>query len=101
MEVPLGQPRSNGHTRLVADLPLRVIVALEHLEDEEQEGVLAAVQAFAHREMDGRRISGSEPLYILRAAPEVRVIVRREGEAPVEVVDIVRPATLRNFAHAQ
>lgn len=60
MKAPLRQPRSHEHARLVADLPLRVIVALEHLENEEQEEVLTAVQAFAHREMDGRRISGSE-----------------------------------------
>jgi hypothetical protein len=29
-----------------------------------------------------------------------RVIVRAEPGAPIDVVDIVRPAALRNFAHA-
>ena len=46
------------------------------------------------------RLAGPEPLYSLRAAPEVRVIVRAEPGAPIQVVDIVRPAALRNFAHA-
>jgi hypothetical protein len=46
------------------------------------------------------RLAGSEPLYALRAAPEVRMIVRAEPGAAIEVVDIMRPAALRNFAHA-
>ena len=50
--------------------------------------------------MDGARLPLPEPLYALRAAPDVLVIVRREPGASVEVEDIVRPAALRNFAHA-
>ncbi len=99
MELLQDQSRSNGHERLVADLPLRVIVALEHLKGDEQQGVRDVVQSFARHETDGKPLSVSEPLYILHAAPEVRVIVRREQGGPVEVVDIVRPATLRTFAN--
>lgn len=100
MEALQNQRRDNGHQPLVAELPGQVIVALDHLTGEEREGVLDAVHAFARNEKDGARLPLPEPLYVLRAAPEVLVIVRRESGAPVEVEDIVRPAALRNFAHA-
>ena len=98
METLHDQLQANGHRPLIADLPGQVIVALDHLTSEDREGVFAAIHAFASDVGKGTRLSGSEPMYILRAAPEVRVIVRREPDAPVEVEDIVRPATLRNFA---
>jgi len=98
MEALEQQARKNGHERLVADFPGQVIVALDHLTSKEQQGVYAAVDTFARGEQDGRRLPLPEPLYVLRAAPDVLVIVRREPGAPVEVEDIVRPAALRNFA---
>jgi hypothetical protein len=63
--------------------------------------VLAAIGAFARHEREGSAIPAAESLYLLWAAPEVRVIVRRTNpSAPVEVEDVVRPATLRAFAQA-
>lgn len=93
--------QGNGHKPLVAELPRRVIVALDHLTSAEREGVSAAVDAFARRQVDGTRLASPEPLYMLRAAPDVLVIVRREEGQPLEVEDVVRPATLRNFANAR
>lgn len=101
MAIHQEQLQSSEHRPLIADLPSRVIVALERLTCEEQESVLKAVQAFARDEIDGQCLSAQDSLYILDAAPEVRVIVRREPHAPVDVVDIVRPATLQALANAR
>lgn len=107
MELPVIEHGENGHKRLRADVPQRVIIAFDQLTEEERSKVLAALRTL---ERDGlqtpsgalaiKRLAGPEPLYSLRAAPEVRVIVRAEPGAPIDVVDIVRPAALRNFAHA-
>lgn len=101
MAIRQQQAQSGEHRALVADFPSRVIVALEHLTREEQESVLKTVQAFARDEVGGKRLSMLDPLYMLDAAPEVRVIVRREPNMPVDVVDIVRPATLQALADAR
>lgn len=91
--------QENGHKPTIADLPGQVLVALDHLTDDEKVGVSAAVQAFARGEVDGTRVPGPEPLYALRAAPEVLVFVRKEPDAPVETVDVMRPAALRALGH--
>ncbi len=46
------------------------------------------------------RLGGALPLYALRAAPTVVVILQAELGRAVEVRDIVQPATLESFAHA-
>jgi len=104
--------RDRAHTgtsdrQLPQEVPPRVAIAFDQLTDTEQAAVLAALQAL---ERDGAqalspaagalRLEGPEPLYVLRPAPDVRVIVRAGAEPPIEVMDIVRPAALRNFAHA-
>ncbi len=101
METLQSQQQGNGHKPLVAELPGRVILAFDHLTSKEQEGVLSTVQTFARGETDGTRLASPEPLYMLRATPDVLVIVRREAGQPIEIEDIVRPATLRNFANAR
>ncbi len=94
--------RENGHDRLVAEIPDWVVAALDHVTSEERAGVFAVVEAFARHEVEGTILSGPslDHFYMLHAAPELRVIVRREPGAPVEVEDIVRPATMRTFANA-
>ena len=101
MDAVQSRSRENGHERLVADLPGQVLVALDHLTREEKEDVFAALEAFARGEVEGARVPGAEPLYALRAAPEVLVFVRKEPGAPVEAVDIMRPAALRTLGHAE
>lgn len=91
---------SNGRSSGVADFPSHVQVALDHVQPEEREGVLLIVSAFARGEAVGRRLPGSDPLFTLQAAPDLRVIVRREQGVPLQVIDVVRPATLRAFANA-
>ncbi len=87
--------------QFIAALPAHVVAALDHLTSAERRGVRAAVEAFTRYEQEGATIPGPDPLFVLWAAPEVRVIVRRDAPAAVVAVeDIVRPATLRTFAHA-
>jgi len=101
MEAIAPQPHGEGDARLVAALPAHVVAALDHLTPAERTGVRSALEAFTRHEQQGEAIPGPDPLFVLWAAPEARIIVRREApEAPVEVQDIVRPATLRTFAHA-
>ncbi len=50
--------------------------------------------------LDVTRLGGSLPLYALRAAPNVIVILHAEPGQAVEVWDIAQPATLDSFAHA-
>ncbi len=92
--------RENGHDRLVAEIPDWVVAALDHVTPEERAGVFAAVEAFARHEVEGTILSGPnlDHFYMLRAAPELRVIVRREPGAPVEVEDIARPGAMRTIA---
>lgn len=101
MEAQQNHRRENEQSNAVASLPGQVLVALDHLTPDEHTGVIAAVDAFARGERDGTRVPGAEPLYALRAAPEVVVFVRREQpDAPVTAVDILRPAALRMLGHA-
>src|SRR5690348_7105014 len=100
IEATASQPYDDRVDRLVAELHGRVIVALDHLTEAERVAVRAAVQAFARQQMEGKRLPDPEPLFLLRAAPEVLVIVRREPGLPVVVEDVVRPATWRRLADA-
>ncbi len=101
MEATVWHPRDEGNARLIDRLPVHVVAALDHLTRAERDGVLAAIGAFSRHEREGAAIPGPEPLYLLWAAPELRVVVRRASpDGPVDVEDVVRPATLRAFADA-
>jgi hypothetical protein len=101
METATWQSRDEEDAEILDRLPPHVLAALDHLTRAEREGVLAAVGAFARHELEGSAIPSAQSLYLLWAAPDVRVIVRRTGPSePVEVEDVVRPATLRAFAPA-
>lgn len=107
MEVQERAHLGNNARQLPSDVPPRVVIAFDQLSEGEQAAVLAALQVL---ERDGAqalspaagvlRLRGPEPLYMLRPAPDVRVMVRAGEGTPLEVLDIVRPAALRNFAHA-
>ncbi len=101
MEAAARQPWDEEDARIVDQLPAHVAVALDHLTRAERDAALAAIGAFERHEREGAAIPGPEPLYLLWATPEVRVIVRRaDSEGWVEVEDVVRPATLQAFADA-
>ncbi len=92
MEAVARQARGNDAARLVADLPGRVIVALDHFSDAERNAVRKVAEAFARGDAVGTRMPDPAPYYLLRATPDVLVIVRRDEGAPVMVED-VRPAS--------
>ena len=84
-------------------VPDRVIVALDQLDGAERSAVLASLWALqrgdAGRLLKERAtpLAGPGVLYMLRPASQVRVIIRQVEDAAGEVVDIVRPDTLRNL----
>jgi hypothetical protein len=49
-----------------------------------------------------KKLQTSDPLHVLYldAAPEVLILVRAPLQAPIEIVDLVRPETLQNLFHA-
>ncbi len=107
LELPIGREGAGAPEWLRADVPLRVVIAFDQLTDDEKGAVLGALRVLQRAGLQGasaplgmQRLAGSDPLYSFRAAPDVQMIVRAEQNAPVEIVDIVRPAALRNFAHA-
>ncbi len=87
-------------TRLVAKLPSRIIVALDHFAPDEREAVERAALAFAHGEAAATRLPAPEPFYLLRATPDLLVIVRRDDGQPVVVEDIVTQEAWDQLADA-
>jgi hypothetical protein len=106
MDLPDSTLLRNGAQRLPLDIPPRAMIAFDQLTGGEKDAVLAALQVLertstpAPSTADATRLSGSEPLYLLRPAPNVRVIVRAGAGEPIEVLHIVRSSPLRNRAPA-
>ena len=84
----------------------RVLAKLDHLDLVERAAVQQALQDVqrlplgARADSRLRRVPGDEPIYTLRAAPEVLLFVRLTPDGPVELVELVRPETLRQFSVA-
>ena len=104
MAVRQRQPHEDQHVRVLVNPPLRVIIAYDQLTPEERGRVHAALQELDRKGTSAntsiRRLTTPDPLYALNATPDITVFVRMEPGAPVEVMDIVRTGTLRNFARA-
>ncbi len=105
MELPISHAGSDEDARLRADVPLRVIIAFDQLTDEERQHVLGALErikrdGLSAPGLDVTRLGGLLPLYALRAAPNVVVILHAGPGQAVEVRDIAQPATLEGFARA-
>ena len=90
----------NGRTLI---LPSRVLAALDQLDEAEQAAVRRALDELRYlppgepAEPRLRRIAAEETVYTLRVAPQVLLFVRLDPDGPVEVVEIVRPETLRRM----
>lgn len=105
MELTIGRQERDGFRRLRADVPNRVVVAFDQLTGDEQQSVLDTIEKIERvgldtTQLDAQRLGGPTPLYAIRTAPDVIVIIQVEQDGPVEVRDIVQPATLESFAHA-
>lgn len=101
MEAVAQQAHKDDVTQLVAELPSRVIVSLDHFSAEERAAVRAVAEAFARGAVMGTRMPDSEPYYLLRATPDVLVIVRREDGAPVTVEEVIWQEKWDHFARAR
>lgn len=97
--------RHEGPGRSIV-IPSRVLAALDHFDPAEQSAVRRSFQELQHLPAGApadprlRRIVGDEPIYLLSAAPQVRLFVRLAPDAPVEVLEIVRPETLQRMFSA-
>lgn len=108
MEVVVERSASTGREQQVV-VPSRVIAALAQLEPAEQTAVRAAFRAIGRDGVQSgggvvaRRLATPDPNYVLylAEAPDVLVIVRATPDAPIEIVDLVRPETLEALFHAQ
>jgi hypothetical protein len=82
----------------IAPLPGRVLLAQDQLTPAERARVAAVVRAFAQGAVTGTRLPDEEPSYLLRATPDVLVIVRRDPGRPVRVEEIARQETWQALA---
>lgn len=104
----LVEPAAQIGDRQRVIVPSRVIAAASQLDRTEQTAVQAALQHLGRAGVQpqtgllARKLETSDPLYVLYldAAPDVLILVRAPEQGPLEIVDLVRPETLRNLFHA-
>lgn len=88
-------------TRLVAPLPSRVLVALDHFTPADRVAVAQAAAAFARGEAPATRLPDPEPLCLARATPELLILVRRAtAGVPVVIEDILTQEAWDRVARA-
>ncbi len=103
MESVQSQARRNGYKKQGVGVASHVLAALDMLESDERERVVAAFGLIEqYQEGDGaskdvEELADTDSLYVLRAVPTMWIFFRmRQGER-AQVTDIVRPQTLENF----
>ncbi len=104
MEHPIKQPGMDARSQLYTTSN-RAAIAFDQLKEDEKQRVLDVLGRIEREGVDAPGLDvtkrgGLPPLYFLRAAPDVIVILRAEPGQPIEVRDIVQPATLESFAHS-
>ena len=107
METLGGEMRISGQLSRTV-IPSRVIAAIDQLTPREQNAVRATLEAIqkdgitATPSIKVDKMDVEDALYYVHAAslPDVRIILRTLGADAIEVVDVVRPETLRNIFHA-
>jgi len=107
VEILVERSAQTGQERRVV-VPSRVIAALSQLEGAEQDAVRAAFQAIGREGVrsvpgiEAREVDAPDPFYVLYLddAPDILVLARARPDAPIEIMDIVRPDTLRNLFHS-
>lgn len=112
MDVLVERSAQTGQERRVV-VPSRVIAALSQLEGAEQEAMRAAFQAVGREGVrsvpgiDVREVDAPDPFYVLYLFMSSTSMTRRissslraRPDAPIEIMDIVRPETLQNLFHS-
>jgi mRNA-degrading endonuclease RelE of RelBE toxin-antitoxin system len=89
----------------VAPLPYRVEIALDSLRASDQGPTRKAIEELKDIPWESppragvRKISPDEPLYLVDATPDIRLFLRVDHpQRVIEVLDVVRQATLDEFA---
>ena len=107
MDILVERSARTGQEQRVV-VPSRVIAALSQLEGAEQDAVRAAFQMVGREGVrsttgiDVRKVDAPDPLYVLylAAAPDVLILARVRPDASIDIMDLVRPETLRNLFHS-
>jgi hypothetical protein len=107
VEILVERSAQTGQEQRVV-VPSRVIAALSQLEGSEQEAVRAAFQMVGREGVrstagiDVRKVDAPDPFYVLYldAAPDVLILARMRADASIDIMDLVRPETLRGFFHS-
>ena len=108
MEVLVERSARTGQEQRVV-VPSRVIAALSQLERAEQDAVRVAFQVVGREGVrsttgiDVRKVAVPDPFYVLYldAAPDVLILARVRPDASIDIMDLVRPETLRGFFHSR
>jgi hypothetical protein len=79
----------------------RVILALDQFTPDAHAAIDQAVRSFMRGQAPATRLPDNEPFYLLRAAPDLLVIVWYQTGGPVIVEDIVTQATWDYLTHAR
>jgi hypothetical protein len=93
--------RAQDEQRRALDVPSKVIAAIELLDPDEQASVWHAFSILERgdgaeaSDLDITPLYDDLPIYVLAPAPQVRVILRMPPDATIEVLDLLRPETLR------
>lgn len=75
-------------------------MALDHFTPDERAAVERAALAFARGEAAATRLPDPEPFYLLRATPNLLVIVRHDEGQPVAIEDVVTQEAWDHLVHA-
>jgi len=86
--------------RLVAPVPGRVLIALDHFTPGERAAVEHAALAFARGEITATRLPDPEPLYLVRATPTLLVLIQHADGHPVVIEDIITQEAWDRLARA-
>lgn len=90
-----------GSADHIALPPGRVVLVQDQLTADERGRVDEVVRAFARGAVAGTRLPDDDPFYLLRATPDILIIVRSGPEALVRIEEIVRQQTWQALAHAR
>jgi hypothetical protein len=99
--------RSQDEQKRALVVPSKVLAALDQLDSDEQRSVRRAfsiLEGANHpdlADLDIMPLYHDLPVFVLAAAPQVRVILRLPSDAPAEVLDILRPQTLQLLLQGQ
>jgi hypothetical protein len=101
MEAASGARAESIQEAPAAEFRSRVILALDQFTPDAHAAVEQAVRSFMCGDAPATRLPDHEPFHLLRATPDLLVIVRYATGGPALVEDIVTQATWDYLVHAR